>query len=243
MATTTSYADDDARWAAGRSRDRAADGVFFTCVRTTGVYCLPSCSGRPLRKNVEYHPTAEAARAAGFRPCLRCRPDAERETLTWAIGDTELGLALVAMSPAGLRLAILGDDRAALVADLNHRFPQARLVEDGSGLADILSAIAARIVRPDAAPDLRLDDRGTELQRAVWQALRAIPSGQTVSYAQVARTIGRPTASRAVAQACAANPLAVITPCHRVVRADGGLSGYRWGVARKQALLAREGAA
>ena len=111
---TTPYVTDDARWDAVQSRDRQADGAFVFAVRTTGVYCLASCAGRPLRKNVEFHDTRESARAAGFRACLRCRPDVPREHLRWATVQTELGLALVARSAAGLRLVTLGDDEATL---------------------------------------------------------------------------------------------------------------------------------
>ncbi|MBO9708643.1 MAG: methylated-DNA--[protein]-cysteine S-methyltransferase [Caulobacter sp.] len=240
--TATQYLTDDARWEALRRRDRAAEGAFFIAVRTTGVYCLASCAGRPLRKNVEFHDTRASARAAGFRPCLRCKPDQPRETLRWATTPTSLGLALVARAEAGLRLVILGDDRETLVRDLERRFRSARLEEDAEGLAADLVAVG-RTIDAGAPSDLPLDARGTPLQQAVWAALRQIPAGRTASYADIARAIGRPTAFRAVAQACGANPLAVITPCHRVVRADGGLSGYRWGVERKQALLVRESAA
>jgi AraC family transcriptional regulator of adaptative response/methylated-DNA-[protein]-cysteine methyltransferase len=238
--TASQFLTDDARWEAMRRRDRDLDGAFFIAVRTTGVYCLASCAGRPLRKNVEFHDTRESARAAGFRACLRCKPDQPRETLRWATTPTSLGLALVARSDAGLRLVTLGDDQAALVRDLERRFRSARLTPDPQGLTADLKAVATEVDGRGAALDLPLDDRGTPLQRKVWAALRTIPAGTTASYAEVARAIGRPTAARAVAQACGANPLAVITPCHRVVRADGGLSGYRWGVARKAALLARE---
>ena len=236
----TRYLTDDARWEALRRRDRDAEGRFFIGVRTTGVYCLASCAGRPLRKNVSFHDTREGARAAGFRPCLRCKPDQPRETLRWATVATDLGLALVARSEAGLRLVTLGDDAEILAKDLERRFRSARLVHDPDGLASDLAAVAAEVDGRGAALDLPLDARGTPLQQAVWAALRAIPAGTTASYAEVARAIGRPTAARAVAQACGANPLAVITPCHRVVRADGGLSGYRWGVERKRQLLSRE---
>ncbi|CAN5596742.1 methylated-DNA--[protein]-cysteine S-methyltransferase [soil metagenome] len=231
---------DDARWEALRRRDRDLEGAFFIAVRTTGVYCLASCAGRPLRKNVEFHDTRESARAAGFRPCLRCKPDVSRETLRWATTPTQLGLALVARSEAGLRLVTLGDDAEELAKDLERRFRQARLTHDPRGLAADLAAVAAEIDGAGATLDLSLDAQGTDLQRQVWAVLRAIPAGTTASYAEVAIAIGRPTAARAVAQACGANPLAVITPCHRVVRADGGLSGYRWGVERKRALLLRE---
>jgi AraC family transcriptional regulator of adaptative response/methylated-DNA-[protein]-cysteine methyltransferase len=162
------------------------------------------------------------------------------ETLRYAVGDTDLGLVLAAGSTAGLRLAILGDDRQVMIADLARRFPAAALIEDPAALAPALSSLAALIAEPGRAADLPLDVVGTPLQQKVWAALRAIPAGATASYGQVAVAFGRPRAARAVAQACAANPLAVITPCHRVVRADGGLSGYRWGVERKRALLARE---
>lgn len=238
----STYPDDDARWNAMRAKDRAAEGAFYIGVRTTGVYCVASCGGRPLRKNVAFYATREDARAAGLRACLRCKPDINRETLRWAVGETSLGLALVARSDAGLRLVTLGDDAEALRADLEKRFKHARIVSDAEGVAADLKAVADLIDHPDRAPDLPTDAQGTELQKAVWAALREIPAGQTASYADIARAIGRPSAARAVAQACGANPLAVITPCHRVVRADGGLSGYRWGVERKQALLAREGA-
>lgn len=236
---TTPYSTDDARWAAIERRDRAADGAFFCGVRTTGVYCRPSCAGRPLRRNVAFYETREAARAAGLRPCLRCRPDEPIETLAYGLGQTPLGLALAATSEKGLALLILGDDRAAMVEDLAVRFPRARLVEDDETTAPALAALSSAI-ESGAGAGLALDERGTDLQRAVWKALRDIPAGSTASYAQVARAIGRPEAVRAVAQACGANPLAVLTPCHRVVRSDGGLSGYRWGVERKKALLERE---
>ncbi|ENZ83087.1 methylated-DNA--[protein]-cysteine S-methyltransferase [Caulobacter vibrioides] len=240
--TAPTYPNDDARWAALRAKDRAAEGAFYIGVRTTGVYCVASCGGRPLRKNVDFHATREAARAAGLRACLRCQPDVDRETLRWAVTGTSLGLALVARSEAGLRLVILGDDVEALRADLEARFKRARIVLDAEGLTAELTAVADLIDHPDRRLALPLDTRGTELQQAVWAALRQIPAGRTASYADIAKAVGRPGAFRAVAQACGANPLAVITPCHRVVRADGSLSGYRWGVERKRALLAREAA-
>lgn len=240
--TASQHLTDNARWEAMRRRDRDLDGAFFIAVRTTGVYCLANCAGRPLRRNVEFHDTRESARAAGFRACLRCKPDQPRETLRYATVPTSLGLALVARSDTGLRLVTLDDEADALVRDLERRFRSARLTPDPDGLAAELKAVAKQIARPDARLDLPLDAQGTDLQKAVWAALRAIPAGTTASYKAVAEAIGRPAAVRAVAQACGANPLAVITPCHRVVRADGGLSGYRWGVERKAALLAREAA-
>lgn len=238
----TVYPNDDARWDAMRAKDRAAEGAFYIGVRTTGVYCVASCGGRPLRKNVDFYATREDARAAGLRACLRCKPDLNRETLRWAVTQTSLGLALVARSDAGLRLVTLGDDAEALRADLEKRFKHARIVPDAEGLASDLKAVADVVDHPDHRLSLPIDAQGTELQQAVWAALREIPAGQTASYADIAKAIGRPSAFRAVAQACGANPLAVVTPCHRVVRSDGGLSGYRWGVERKRALLAREAA-
>jgi AraC family transcriptional regulator of adaptative response/methylated-DNA-[protein]-cysteine methyltransferase len=234
------YLTDEERWGAIERRDRNAEGAFFCAVRTTGVYCLPSCSGRPLRRNVTFYDTAQQALAAGYRACKLCKPDAPRETLRYATTKTELGQALVAVSDRGVRLITLGDDAAVLVADLERRFPKARLTP--ADLTDTLAEVRRLIAQPGATA-LPLDEQGTELQAAVWRALRDIPAGRTASYADVARAIGRPSAVRAVAQACGANPLAVVTPCHRVVRSDGGLSGYRWGVERKRALLQREAAA
>jgi AraC family transcriptional regulator of adaptative response/methylated-DNA-[protein]-cysteine methyltransferase len=239
---TQAYDTDDKRWAAGRARDRQADGHFFTAVRTTGVYCLPSCAGRPRRENVEYHQTAESARAAGFRPCKRCRPD-DLELLRYASVPTDLGLVTAAVSAKGLKAVVFADTAAEAVADLGQRFPRARFSVDQAGLAAVLAEIAGLVLQPSRAARLQLDAHGTALQEKVWAALRDIPAGRTASYAEVARAIGRPEAVRAVAQACGANPLAVVTPCHRVVRSDGSLSGYRWGSERKRALLAREAAA
>ena len=234
----TLFIDDDARWAAMQRKDPAAEGQFIAAVRTTGVYCRPSCSARPLRRNVAFYDGVEAARAAGFRACKRCKPDEPRETLRYATAQTGLGVVLAAASDKGVCAVTLGDDAEALAADLARRFPKARRIEDAAGLAEVIAEVKAAVAGRSA--ELQLDERGTDLQRQVWQALRAIPAGRTASYAEVARRIGRPEAVRAVAQACGANPLAVLTPCHRVVRADGGLSGYRWGVERKAALLARE---
>lgn len=234
------YLTDEERWGAIERRDRNAEGAFFCAVRTTGVYCLPSCSGRPLRRNVTFHDTAQQALAAGYRACKLCKPDVPRETLRYATTATELGQALVAVSDKGVRLITLGDDAAVLVTDLERRFPKARLMP--AHLTETLAEVRRLIAQPGATA-LPLDEQGTDLQAAVWKALRDIPAGRTASYAEVARAIGRPSAVRAVAQACGANPLAVLTPCHRVVRSDGGLSGYRWGVERKRALLEREAAA
>jgi AraC family transcriptional regulator of adaptative response/methylated-DNA-[protein]-cysteine methyltransferase len=346
----TQTAGDEARWAAVVAKDRAADGDFLYSVRTTGVFCRPSCAARPARReNVAFHATAEAARAAGFRPCRRCRPeepslherqaaaialacrtieDAEtppplealaksaglsphhfhrtfkaivgvtprgyadarrtervREGLRkadsvteaiydagfnsggrfyetagdvlgmtpgayraggrdavirFAVGQCSLGAVLVAASARGVCAILLGDDPAALVRDLQDRFDRAELVGGDAEFEALVARVVGMVEAPRLGLDLPLDVRGTAFQHRVWRALREIPPGETASYADIARSIGAPQAVRAVAGACAANPLAVAIPCHRVVRQDGALSGYRWGVERKRALLARE---
>ncbi|MES2102343.1 MAG: bifunctional DNA-binding transcriptional regulator/O6-methylguanine-DNA methyltransferase Ada [Pseudomonadota bacterium] len=343
----------DPRWAAVATRDAQADGTFFYSVKTTGVYCRPSCAARPARpENVAFHASAADAERAGFRPCLRCRPNqaslAERnaaivadlcrfieaaeqaptldklaaraqlsphhlhrlfksvtgvtpkawaaaqrakrvrqelarsETVTaaiydagynsngrfyaesdrllgmtptqlraggadtdirFAIGACSLGAILVAQSDRGVCAIALGDDADALARELQDRFPNARLIGADPAFDALVAQVVGFVEAPALGLDLPLDLRGTAFQQRVWQALRELPAGATASYADVAARIGAPKAVRAVAQACGANPLAVAIPCHRVVRTDGALSGYRWGVARKQALLAREAAA
>lgn len=147
---------------------------------------------------------------------------------------------LVAATKAGVCAILLGDDPEALVRDLQDRFANARLIGADRGFEAMVAKVVGMVEAPGTSPDLPLDIRGTAFQRRVWEALRAIPAGETWSYSQVAASLGVPAAVRAVARACAANPLAVAIPCHRVVRLDGGLSGYRWGIERKRALLARE---
>lgn len=346
-------AERDPRWAAIVARDPAADGRFFYSVKTTGVYCRPSCASRRANpKNVRFHASAAAAQAAGFRPCKRCRPDeaplgqrrsalvaaacrgieravadgeavptlellakaaklspyhfhrlfkaetgvtprgygaAKRaeclrgrlaeagsvteaiyeagygatsrfyekagkligmtpgawrkggadEDIRYGIGATDLGALLVAMSARGLCAIALGDKPAALERDLRARFPAARLVAD-KAFARLLAKVAKFVAQPSRGLDLPLDVRGTAFQQRVWQALQAIPPGRTASYAEIAKRVGAPKAVRAVGSACGANAIAVAIPCHRAVRSDGALSNYRWGVARKRALLERE---
>jgi AraC family transcriptional regulator of adaptative response/methylated-DNA-[protein]-cysteine methyltransferase len=342
----------DPRWAAVLARDPNADGRFVYSVKTTGVYCRPSCAARTARpENVAFHATAAEAERAGFRPCKRCRPDAapraqrnaavvaalcrfierapapptlaqlarragfspyhlhrlfkEATGLTprayaaacrgervraalaasrsvtgalydagygsngrfyaeanallgmtpgryraggagmrvrFALGQCSLGAILVAASERGVCAISLGDDPQRLLRELQDRFPRATLIGDDAGFAAWVAQVVGFVEAPRLGLDLPLDVRGTAFQRRVWQALRQIPPGATASYAQIARRIGLPRAVRAVAQACAANPLAVAIPCHRVVRADGALGGYRWGVVRKRALLEREAA-
>ena len=231
----------DPRWTQMRNRDRAADGSFWYSVRSTGVYCKPSCAARPARpENVAFHDSREAAERAGFRPCARCKPDRSRETLHYGISGSPLGLLLAAESEHGICAILFGQDAHTLEADLRRRFPQAELSRDDAALRSALQQTIALIEHPERAFAGSLDLRGTPFQRKVWQALRSIPAGATASYKEVAARIGMPDAARAVAQACGANALALAVPCHRVVRGDGALSGYRWGVDRKRALLARE---
>jgi AraC family transcriptional regulator of adaptative response/methylated-DNA-[protein]-cysteine methyltransferase len=347
------FSGDDQRWEAVQRRDRAADGTFFYSVRTTGVYCRPSCAARlPRRENVRFHASTAEAERAGFRPCKRCRPNeaalADRQAaavaeacrlieqadelpsldtlakhaglsrfhfhrvfkavtgvtpkayaaahrarrvrdelthsgtvteaiygagfnsngrfyatssdllgmmptefraggkgqaIRFAVGECSLGSILVAATGKGVCAILLGDDPDALVRDLQDRFANAELIGGDEAFEQLVAKVVGFVEAPARGLDLPLDLRGTAFQQRVWQALRAIPAGATASYAEIAARIGRPQAVRAVAQACASNAIAVAIPCHRVVRRDGALSGYRWGVARKRALLEREAAA
>ena len=160
--------------------------------------------------------------------------------IEFAIGESSLGAILVARSQRGVCAISLGDDADALLRELQDRFPRAELIGGDAGFERLIAQVVGLIEQPELGIDLPLDVRGTAFQQRVWRALRQIPPGETASYAQIAQRIGSPTSVRAVAGACAANTLAVAIPCHRVVRSDGGLSGYRWGVERKQALLERE---
>jgi AraC family transcriptional regulator of adaptative response/methylated-DNA-[protein]-cysteine methyltransferase len=162
--------------------------------------------------------------------------------IRFAIGRCSLGEILVAASTRGICAIALGDDADLLLRDLQDRFPRAALIGGNAKFERMVAQVIAFVESPKARCDLPLDVRGTAFQQKVWQALRRIPPGKTMTYSEIACRIGAPTAVRAVAGACAANAVAVVIPCHRVVRSDGTLSGYRWGVARKRALLAREAA-
>ena len=166
-----------------------------------------------------------------------------REEIRFAIGATTLGAILVASSDKGVAAILLGDDPDALARDLQDRFPRARLIGGDADYEAVVAEVVGFVEAPRVGLDLPLDVRGTAFQQRVWQALRDIPFGRTASYTEVAERIGLPSATRAVAGACAANKLAVAIPCHRVVRNDGALSGYAWGVERKRAILDREQAA
>lgn len=161
--------------------------------------------------------------------------------LRYATGISLFGPFLVARSPHGIASILLGKTREQLVEDFRKCFAVNGSADD-SGLADIVDRVGALLANPAESFDLPLDPVGSDFQRQVWQALRQIAAGRTASYADIARAIGRPTATRAVARACGANPIAVAIPCHRVVRSDGGLGGYRWGVERKAMLLRAEAA-
>ncbi len=160
--------------------------------------------------------------------------------IIFALGQCALGAILVARSDKGVCAISLGDDPDALLRELQDRFPNAALVGGDAAFEQLIARVVGLIETPNIGIDLPLDVRGTAFQQRVWLALRQIPAGQTASYAQIAEAIGSPGSVRAVAGACAANTLAVAIPCHRVVRSDGALSGYRWGVARKRELLERE---
>ena len=163
--------------------------------------------------------------------------------IRFAVGECSLGSILVAQSAKGVCAILLGDDPDALVRDLQDRFPNASLVGGDRGFERNVARVVGFVEAPGVGLDLPLDVRGTAFQQRVWQALRRIPVGSTASYADIAGEIGAPGSARAVAKACAANPLAVAIPCHRVVKTDGSISGYRWGIARKRRLLEREGVA
>ncbi len=184
---------------------------------------------------------AEAGDLLGMTP-RRYRAGGAGEALRFAIGGCSLGAVLVAASTRGIAAILIGDDPNRLLRELQDRFPRAGLVGGDAAFGALVAQVVGFVEAPRTGLDLPLDIRGTAFQQRVWQALRRIPAGSTASYAAVAAGIGAPGAVRAVAGACAANPLAVAIPCHRVVRHDGALSGYRWGVERKRALLEREGA-
>jgi AraC family transcriptional regulator of adaptative response/methylated-DNA-[protein]-cysteine methyltransferase len=171
------------------------------------------------------------------------RAGGARTEIRFAVGDCSLGAILVARSDKGVCAILLGSDPEALVRDLQDRFPRATLLGGDAGFESIVAIVVGFVEAPALGLELPLDVRGTAFQQRVWQALRQVPAGATVTYAELAARIGAPKSVRAVAQACAANALAVAIPCHRVVRQDGALAGYRWGIERKRTLLEKEAAA
>ena len=182
---------------------------------------------------------AAADNVLGMKP-TDYRAAGQNNDILFAVGQCSLGAILVAQSERGVCAILLGDDPHQLVCDLQDRFRQANLLGADQAFEQLIAKVVGFIEAPALGLDLPLDVRGTAFQERVWQALRDIPPGSTASYAEIARQIGAPKAFRAVAQACGANHLAVAIPCHRVVRSDGDLSGYRWGVERKRELLERE---
>jgi AraC family transcriptional regulator of adaptative response/methylated-DNA-[protein]-cysteine methyltransferase len=355
----------EALWHAVQSRDRASDGAFVYAVRSTGIYCRPSCPSRkPRREQVVFFPIPEAAEQQGFRACQRCRPrainlrdprtasvasvcrqidtriraeeagdnearltlsslskavgmapnqlerafrrvmgitprqyaDAQRMRrlksnlqkgddvttalydagfgssrglyerapsqlgmtpgtyrqggagmqIHYTIVDSPLGRLLVAATDRGISALYLGEKDAPLKAALQKEYPRAEIDSDSSGSKNLggwVSKVLAHLRGKEPHLDLPTDVQATAFRRRVWEELKRIPYGATRTYSEVARAIGRPAAIRAVARACATNPVSVVVPCHRVVRADGKLAGYRWGLDRKRALLEHESAA
>lgn len=228
--------------------------VFKQAVGLSPAEYFAACRARRARAAV---PTAgsvtEAIHAAGYGSTSRFyeagalgmtpsryRAGGEGEDVRFAIARSSLGLVLVAATARGVCEVALGDDRAALTEGLRARFPRARIARGDAPFERLVARVIARIEDPRAAGDLPLDVRGTAFQERVWRALAAIPAGETRTYTEVAEAIGAPRSARAVARACATNTIAVLVPCHRVVREGGALAGYRWGVPRKRALIARE---
>ncbi len=214
---------DDARGTAVVARDARRDGE--------AIY------GAGYNSSARFHATTKdtlGMTASAYRT------GGAHETIRFAIGQSSLGAVLVAASAKGVCAISLGDDPEALLRDLQDRFPQATLAGADEAFERYVAAAVGMVEQPQTRVDLPLDMRGTAFQQRVWAALRDIPAGETASYAEIARRIGAPKATRAVAGACAANPVSLAVPCHRVVRSDGALSGYYWGVERKRELLERE---
>jgi AraC family transcriptional regulator, regulatory protein of adaptative response / methylated-DNA-[protein]-cysteine methyltransferase len=335
---------DQAAWEAFERRDRAYDGRVFGAVTTTGIYCKPSCPARrPKREHVIFYSDAAAARAAGYRACLRCKPDevgrdriavaeavalieaaeegvsldelaarvgyaphhfhrlfkratgvtpaayarglrarraaqalSKEESVTeaiyeagysapsrfyetanarlgmtpsvwkrggagvtirWTLAETSLGPLLIAATDKGLCRVAFDEDALQLA----RRFPAAEIVQGGSALAELAARVVKEVESPSRHADLPLDVQGTAFQEAVWQALRAIPAGETRSYSQLAVAAGNPRAVRAAGTACGSNHVAVLIPCHRAQRSDGSMGGYAYGIDRKLVLRKREG--
>jgi AraC family transcriptional regulator of adaptative response/methylated-DNA-[protein]-cysteine methyltransferase len=220
-------------YAAAHRARRVRDELTRQSTITDAIY------GAGFNSNGRFY--AAAPGVLGMTP-TRYRSGGAGERIRLAVGECSLGSVLVAATDKGVCAITLGDDPGALVRHLQDRFPKATLVGGDDAFERLVASVVAVVEAPDGGIDLPLDVRGTAFQQRVWQALRKIPAGSTASYADIARRIGRPKAVRAVAQACGANPVAIAIPCHRVVRTDGDLSGYRWGVERKRALLEREGA-
>jgi AraC family transcriptional regulator of adaptative response/methylated-DNA-[protein]-cysteine methyltransferase len=218
-------------YAAGHRAKKVRQGLTCGNTVTEAIYDAGfNSSGRFYEKSTDL---------LGMTPS-QYRAGGKNEEIKFAVGQTSLGAILVASSKKGVAAILLGDDPDELVRNLQDRFPQARLIGGDRDYEALVARVVGVVETPGIGLDLPLDVRGTAFQQRVWQALREIRVGETVCYAEIARRIGSPKAARAVAAACAANKLAIAIPCHRVVRKDGSLYGYDWGVARKRALLDRE---
>jgi len=218
-------------YAAAHRLRRVRDELGRTPTVTQAIY------GAGFNSNSRFYESS--CHVLGMTP-KRFRAGGVGTTIRFAVGDCWLGSILVAASDQGVCAILLGDDPDALTRDLQDRFPNAKLIGGDEEFEQWVAQVVGFVEAPSVGLDLPLDIQGTAFQHRVWEALREIPAGSTASYAEVAERIGQPRSVRAVARACAANPLAVAIPCHRVVRTDGSLSGYRWGVERKGQLLRRE---
>lgn len=218
-------------YAAAQRAAKVRQGLESSSSVTEAIYDAGfNSSGRFYEKSTDM---------LGMTP-TRYRSGGANEEIRFAVGQSSLGAILVASSKKGVASILIGDDPDELVRNLQDRFPNARLVGGDKDYESLVARVVGLVEAPGLGLDLPLDVRGTAFQQRVWQVLREVPAGQTLSYAEVARRIGAPKAVRAVAGACAANNLAIAIPCHRVVRNDGALSGYAWGVQRKRELLDRE---
>src|SRR5437773_2204948 len=246
-------------WRATLARDSRADGSFVLAVRSTHIYCRPSCPARrPLRRNVTFFRTREEAEKQGYRPCLRCRPNeiagpvvlvqraaghlaqSSEEGVRLGAVAAALGKVLVAATERGVSAVYLGDAENAMIAALREEYPRADIAPATDPFQRWVREIVQRIEGKQPRLELPLDLQATAFPRRVWQQLQRIPRGGTRTYSEVAQSLGKPKAVRAVARACATNPVSIVVPCHRVIRADGALAGYRWGLSRKEQLLAQE---
>lgn len=219
------------RYAAARREHRVRDRL------RSGTRITDAIFDAGYGSNSRFYENATAM--LGMKP-RDYRAGGTNVTIKFAVGECSLGSILAAQSERGICAILLGEDPDALVRDLQDRFPRAHLVGDDRDFERTIATVIGFVESPHTELNLPLDVRGTSFQQRVWQALRRVPVGQTVTYAQIAARIGAPKAVRAVASACAANAIAVAIPCHRVIRNDGALSGYRWGVERKRALLEKE---
>jgi AraC family transcriptional regulator of adaptative response/methylated-DNA-[protein]-cysteine methyltransferase len=204
---------------------------------TAGKRVTDAMYSSGFQSNARFYEASNAM--LGMQP-KTYRAGGANETIRFAVGECSLGAILVAATTRGVCAVLLGDEPELLVHDLERRFPKASLVGGDRGFESLVARVVGLIEDPRAKADLPLDVRGTAFQQRVWSALRALPPGRTVTYTELAERIGAKSSVRAVASACASNAIAVAIPCHRVVRRDGDLAGYRWGVERKRSLLERE---